>query len=63
MAKHDAQFADLAQKLEAGEAQILDDLIKCQGTPVDVGGYYQPDDVLADKAMRPSALFNELIDN
>ena len=30
MAAHDSQFADLAAKLEAGEEQILNDLIKCQ---------------------------------
>ena len=33
-----------------------------QGAPMDIGGYYQPDDALAEKAMRPSATFNAVID-
>eukprot|EP00009_Paramoeba_aestuarina_P008593 CAMPEP_0201520674 /NCGR_PEP_ID=MMETSP0161_2-20130828/12078_1 /ASSEMBLY_ACC=CAM_ASM_000251 /TAXON_ID=180227 /ORGANISM="Neoparamoeba aestuarina, Strain SoJaBio B1-5/56/2" /LENGTH=741 /DNA_ID=CAMNT_0047919139 /DNA_START=20 /DNA_END=2245 /DNA_ORIENTATION=+ len=58
-----AQFSDLADKLEAKEADILKDLIDCQGPSVDVGGYFKLDDKLAAAAMRPSAAFNELIDN
>jgi isocitrate dehydrogenase len=33
-------------------------LIGAQGKPVDVGGYYLPDDVKASAAMRPSATLN-----
>jgi isocitrate dehydrogenase len=29
---------------------------------MDLGGYYLPDDELAEKAMRPSATFNAIID-
>jgi len=38
-------------------------LIDCQGSPVDVGGYFRPDPVLADKAMRSSATLNAIIDS
>ncbi len=34
-----------------------------QGAPVDIGGYYQPDDTLAAAAMRPSATLNSIIDS
>ncbi len=61
MAKHDKNFLQLAEKLAAHEDQIVRDLLECQGKPVDVGGYYKPDDVLAEKAMRPSKIFNDLI--
>merc|ERR1712029_1082047 len=44
------------------EEQIVKDLIECQGPAVDVGGYYKVDQVLADKAMRPSQIFNDLMD-
>ena len=33
-----------------------------QGSPVDLGGYYLPDDALATAVMRPSATFNAVID-
>jgi isocitrate dehydrogenase len=58
-----AQFNELASKLEEKEAEILKDLIDCQGVAVDVGGYFKLDDKLAAAAMRPSATFNDLIDN
>ena len=41
----------------------MKDLIECQGPPVDIGGYYRPDPVKAEAAMRPSKAFNALIDN
>jgi isocitrate dehydrogenase len=32
-----------------------------QGHPVDVGGYYRPDDEKATAVMRPSKTFNEAL--
>jgi isocitrate dehydrogenase len=32
-----------------------------QGKPVDIGGYYHPDAARLAAAMRPSALFNEIL--
>jgi len=55
-------FTPVAEKLTANEAQIVKELIAVQGKPVDVGGYYQPDDAKANAALRPSALFNAVID-
>jgi len=40
----------------------MKDLIECQGPPVDIGGYYKPDPKKTEKAMRPSKIFNELMD-
>ncbi|BET69132.1 NADP-dependent isocitrate dehydrogenase [Opitutales bacterium ASA1] len=51
-------FAPLAEKLTASEATIVAELIAVQGKPVDVGGYYAPDDAKAAAALRPSATFN-----
>lgn len=56
------RFANVAKELQAKEAQIVDELIKAQGQPVDVGGYYKPDPEMTEKAMRPSATFNAIID-
>ncbi|HLS28252.1 MAG TPA: NADP-dependent isocitrate dehydrogenase [Opitutales bacterium] len=36
-------------------------MIAVQGEPVDIGGYYRPDDGKCAAALRPSATFNEII--
>ncbi|HEX8373124.1 MAG TPA: NADP-dependent isocitrate dehydrogenase [Chthoniobacterales bacterium] len=56
-----ALFTPLAEKLTAAENQIVGELLAVQGKPVDIGGYYQPDDAKATTALRPSPLFNELL--
>merc|ERR1712223_594098 len=63
LAAKDAAWAPLAQALKDNEEQILKDLIDCQGAPADVGGYYKVDPVKAEAVMRPSKIFNDLIDN
>ena len=55
-------FAPLAKELADQQEKILQDLIDCQGSSMDIGGYYYPDPELAEEAMRPSATLNEIID-
>ena len=55
-------FGPVAEQLSAQEESIAQELIDAQGSPVDLGGYYHPDDELAFHAMRPSATFNSIID-
>jgi isocitrate dehydrogenase len=57
-----AAFAPLAKTLTEQERTIVDELIAVQGTPVDLGGYYQPDPAKASAAMRPSATFNQALE-
>ena len=57
-----ARFATVAQQLGDSEAKINEELIGAQGKPVDMGGYYNPDEALTTQAMRPSATFNAIID-
>ena len=57
-----ARFAAVATKLADAEQAIADELIAAQGSPVEIGGYYLPDDAVTEKAMRPSATFNAIID-
>jgi len=57
-----AAFAPLAEKLAAAEDTITAELIEVQGAPMDIGGYYLPDEAKASAAMRPSATFNAIID-
>jgi len=56
-----AEFTPIAEALAASEAKIIEELIAVQGQPADVGGYYQPSEELASKAMRPSATLNGII--
>ncbi len=51
-------FAELAKILAEQEQAIVAELVGVQGSPADIGGYYQPDPVLATAVMRPSATFN-----
>ncbi|MFP6700319.1 MAG: NADP-dependent isocitrate dehydrogenase [Planctomycetaceae bacterium] len=55
------EFRGLAEVLAENETRIVDELNAAQGQPMDIGGYYQPDDSRADAAMRPSETFNEAI--
>ncbi len=57
-----ARFAKVAQQLQENEAKINEELIGAQGKPQDLGGYYQPDPIKTEKAMRPSATLNAIID-
>jgi isocitrate dehydrogenase len=55
-------FKPIAEQLNANEKKISGELLAVQRHPVDIHGYYRPDDALASAAMRPSATFNEIID-
>jgi isocitrate dehydrogenase len=57
-----ARFAKVAQQLQENEAKINEELIGAQGKPQDIGGYYMPDPAMTEKAMRPSATLNAIID-
>ncbi|WP_411894792.1 NADP-dependent isocitrate dehydrogenase [Winogradskyella sp. A2] len=52
------EFDKIYKGLLANESDIVKELIDCQGKPVDIQGYYYPNDVMADEAMRPSDKFN-----
>jgi isocitrate dehydrogenase len=52
------RFGKLAETLSKNEAKILEELKAAQGKPVDLGGYYRPDEAKASKALRPSATLN-----
>jgi len=54
-------FAALAKTLGEQEQTIVAELIAVQGSPADIGGYYQPDPAKAAAVMRPSETFNQAI--
>ncbi len=57
-----ARFAPVATALQENETRINDELIGVQGKPVDMGGYYLPEEAKATAAMRPSPTLNAIID-
>jgi isocitrate dehydrogenase len=56
------RFGKIYKELSANEGKIVNDLISVQGKPVDIGGYFMPDDKKASAVMRPSETFNKIID-
>jgi isocitrate dehydrogenase len=56
-----ALFTPIAEKLTANEGKIVAELLAVQGHPVDIGGYYQPEDEKANAALRPSATLNDIL--
>ncbi|MDG2291319.1 MAG: NADP-dependent isocitrate dehydrogenase, partial [Phycisphaerales bacterium] len=57
-----ARFAGVAEALAANEATIIAELNGVQGPPMEIGGYYQPDETQASDAMRPSATLNSILE-
>jgi isocitrate dehydrogenase len=57
-----ARFSPVAEALTRNESAIVEELAAVQGKPVDIGGYYHPDPRLCVASMRPSAIFNKVID-
>jgi len=62
MAKREDSFSGLANGLRDSKDVITKQLIRSQGDSVDVGGYYKFDTDKADSAMRPSTLFNKILE-
>ncbi len=57
------KFAKVAKQLQDNEEKINAELIGAQGKPQDIGGYYNPDPVKTENAMRPSAVLNSIINS
>jgi len=56
------RFSKMYKELSAKKDKITKDFISVQGKPVDLGGYYLPDDKKASEVMRPCSTFNKIID-
>mgnify|MGYP000305887597 CR=1 FL=1 len=58
-----AGFERLYITLKENEEKILAEMSEVQGKPIDIGGYYQPDEAKISAAMRPSPTLNAAIDS
>ena len=57
------EFTAVYKQLQENEAIIIAQLNEIQGNPVDIEGYYMPNETLANNAMRPNASFNNTLSN
>ncbi|UCH66712.1 MAG: NADP-dependent isocitrate dehydrogenase [Ignavibacterium sp.] len=56
------RFSKIYGELKSNEGKVTNDLISVQGKPVDLGGYYLPDEKKVSEVMRPSITLNKIID-
>ena len=56
------QFKAVADAMSENETKIVEELNAAQGEPMNIDGYYMPNDELAAQAMRPSTTLNRIID-
>jgi len=56
------RFARIAAALAENEGKIAAELLAAQGKPVDIGGYYRPDEAKCATAMRPSGTLNAILE-
>jgi len=54
-------FEGVARELEQNETVILSELNAAQGSPVNIGGYYHPEEDLLNEEMRPSKTLNRIL--
>ncbi|MDP9883212.1 isocitrate dehydrogenase [Sinomonas atrocyanea] len=57
-----AAFAPVAEALASQEEAIVSELLAVQGSPVELGGYYRPDEEKVFAVMRPSKTLNGIVD-
>lgn len=56
-----ATFDTISKQLKENEAKIIQELNNAQGQPVEIGGYYLPDEEKTARAMNPSKTFNTIL--
>jgi len=57
------EFTSIASSLTENEDKIVSELNSVQGIPMNIAGYYEPNEDLVSQAMRPSATFNTIIES
>ena len=56
-----AEFSEIASAMKENEDKIVSELNAAQGRPVNIDGYYKPDEALVYKEMRASETLNNII--
>jgi isocitrate dehydrogenase len=56
-----AEFSEIAKAMKENEDKVIDELNEAQGSPVNIEGYYNPNEALVYKEMRASETLNNII--
>ena len=57
------EFSKISEELSTNEQKIINELNSIQGKSINIGGYYLPNSILADKAMQPSNTLTKILGN
>ena len=57
------EFSKISEELSTNEQKIINELNSIQGESINIGGYYLPNSILADKAMQPSNTLTKILGN
>ena len=55
------EFSPVAEAMQTNEDKIVNELNEVQGKAIEIGGYYVPNDELADGFMRPNETLNAIL--
>lgn len=55
------EFSEITQAMKENEEKIISELNAAQGSPVNIEGYYNPNEALVNKEMRASETLNKII--
>jgi len=58
-----SEFSSIYEALSSNEERIINELIDCQGSSVDIDGYYLPNETMVSDAMRPSNSLNKILNS
>ncbi|WP_400079511.1 NADP-dependent isocitrate dehydrogenase [Winogradskyella sp. R77965] len=58
-----SEFKTIYNALSSNKDAIIKELIDCQGEPVNIEGYYLPNETIVTNAMRPSEELNKILNN
>ncbi|AUP77863.1 NADP-dependent isocitrate dehydrogenase [Flavivirga eckloniae] len=58
-----AEFTPIAKQLADNESAIVKELNDIQGKPTEIGGYYEPNELLINEVMRPSKTLNSILND
>ena len=56
-----AEFSEIAKTMKENQEKILSELVAAQGSPVNIKGYYKPEEKLVNNEMRASKTLNKII--
>ena len=57
------RFSAIASDLSSKEEDIINELNNAQGSTLNIGGYYNPNEALTEKEMRPSTTLNTVLNS